>query len=549
MAIGLAPLAFGSSSVFAQPTSRPRLHAMIVGINTYPGRIGLRGPRGEMSYSKIRSLQGCINDARAIESAIKPIAATLHVLLDRDVTRARFLETWKQMVTQSSRGDTLLVTYSGHGGQENSSTATHTSDGLHDTFILSNFDSSQPGLNAERILDDEMQGLWLSVQGRNTVIFVADSCHAGGMTREADLRAQVEYRTPGRYDIEGDLGTQVIIPANAGRLELPHVVFLSGAQHNELVPEIQIDGRFQGALSLSFAGAIANADTNHDNVITGEELSRYVIRQTRAYSDSSQHPTVRWPQADVRSGLRPEDPLIYLGKPVTVPEPLIVVDPPAGGVRLQLLNFPADRSDELQRGLKGATVVTPPQAADLSWDAATEEVIDQLGNIVASRVKAGDLQAVVDRTHLIGLLRKLVGRSGIDVRLLLPGESPSSPPSRESDRRHKKGAKVDFFAAGVGLPNYMMFDIGGNGTIQVLEQQRNASPAPEAVQFTIEASEPFGADFLVTLASPKYMSELFGAIERLDGTRNCAALTAALQKYASGNGLRAGIQGVFTSEK
>jgi hypothetical protein len=544
MATGLAPLALGSIRGLAQPASRPRLHAMIVGINTYAGRVGVRS-RGseEMSYSKIRNLQGCVNDARAIESAIKPIAATIRLLLEKDATRAGFLETWKQMVARSSPGDTLLVTYSGHGGQEDSSTATHTSDGLHDTFILSNFDSSQPGLNTERILDDEMQGLWRSVQGHNTVIFVADSCHAGGMTREVDSRVEVQYRSAGHYDIEGDLSALVTIPVNADRLELPHVVFLSGAQHNELVPEIRIDGRFQGALSLSFARAIGEADTNHDNVITGAELSSYVLRQTRAYSDSSQHPTVRWPQADVRSGLRPEDPLIYLGQSVVIP------DPPTSDVRVELLNFPQDKGDELSRDLKRGVVVKAPQAADLKWDAGTKEVIDQLGNVVALGVQTGDLQAVVDRTQLISLLRKLVGKSGIDMRLLIPGESPSSPPSRESDRRHKKGARVDLFAQGVDLPNYMMFDISGNGTIQVLEKQRNANPAPKDVQFTIEASEPFGTDFLVTVASPTYIPEVFGAIERLDGTRNCAALSVALEKYASANGVRVGIQGVFTSEK
>ena len=496
-----------------------------------------------MSYTKIRNLQGCVNDARAIESAIRPIAATVRVLLDSEVTRAAFFQSWQQMVAQSSPGDTLLVTYSGHGSQENGSTAAHTADGLHDTFVLSNFDSSQPPLNAERILDDEMQGLWRSVQGRDTVIFLADSCHAGGMTREADPRVEVHFRTAGPYDIEGELATPVIIPTDASRLELPHVVFLSGAQHHELVPEIQIDGRFQGALSLSFAKAIAEADTDRNNVITGAELSTYVLRSTRAFSDSSQHPSVRWPQADVRFGLHPEDPLIYLGQPLT-----IAPGRPTDAVRLRLLNFPDDKSEAIGRSLKRATVTTPPQAADLTWDANTKEVIDNLGNIVASGVQAGDLQAVVDRTQLIGALRKLVGKSGIDMRLLLPGESPASPPSPESDRRHKKGAHVDLLATSVNLANYIMFNIGGDGTIQVLEAKRDASPPPKDVQFTIEVSQPFGADFLVTVASAQYVPALYGAFERMDNTKDCAALAETLEKSAHDTDLRVGIQGVFTSE-
>lgn len=558
VAAGLVPLPYRPGRATAQPApgagsglapsaTPPRLHAMIVGINTYSGRTGIRGRDGTMHYQKIRDLRGCVNDAQAIAGAVKPIAATLRVLLDGAVTRASFFATWKQMVALSSPGDILLVTYSGHGSQENGSNgsvATHTADGLHDTFVLSSFDSSGPPLNTERILDDEMQGLWRAVQGRNRVIFVADSCHAGGMTREADSRVAVNYRTPGAYDIEGELSTAVPIPVDAGRLELPHVVFLSGAQHNELVPEIEIEGRWQGALSLSFSRAIAQADTNRDNVITGAELSSYVLRAVRAFSDSAQHPSVRWPQADIRSGLGPDDPLLYLGAPLP--------NPPASAsntaVRLQLLNVADDTRRDVAGRLQRASIVSPQQAADLTWDGRAGEVIDPLGNIVASGIAAGDLQAVVDRTRLIGMLRTRVGRSGIDMRLLLPGELPSGPPTRESDRRHKKGAHVDLFAAGINLPNYLMFNVGGNGTIQVLESKRNASPAPQDVRFTIEVSQPFGADFLVTIASAQY-APLYGAIERLDQTRDCAALAELLEKNADGTGLRIGMQGVFTSEK
>src|SRR6202043_1324124 len=119
----------------------------------------------------------------------------------------------------------------------------------------------------ERILDDEVQGLWNSVQGRNRIIFVADACHSGGMTRQIDARiaAELRYRTAGLYDVENDLQTEIKILRSSNLLELPHVVFLSGAQDGELVPELVIDGRPQGALSWSFADAIAGrADSNRD---------------------------------------------------------------------------------------------------------------------------------------------------------------------------------------------------------------------------------------------------------------------------------------------
>ena len=57
---------------FTQGAGRPNLHAMIVGINAYTGRVG-SGNRGSANpvFRAIKPLRGCLNDARTIEQAIK----------------------------------------------------------------------------------------------------------------------------------------------------------------------------------------------------------------------------------------------------------------------------------------------------------------------------------------------------------------------------------------------------------------------------------------------------------------------------------------------
>src|SRR5262249_33251708 len=144
-------------------------------------------------------------------------------------------------------------------------------------------------------------------------------CHAGGMTRGVDARliGDVRYRTEGRYDIEGDLQGVVPFPTAITTLEVPHVVFLAAAQYHELVPEIMINGRYHGALSFAFASSLSGlADSNQDGVITGAELSSYVLRTIRVISESTQNPSVRWPTPDARSGvdMRP-DQALFLRKP------------------------------------------------------------------------------------------------------------------------------------------------------------------------------------------------------------------------------------------
>jgi hypothetical protein len=172
--------ALGATALFAMPFiyagkaqvlgARPNLHAMIVGINTYTGSIG-RGRGGSRTVSKIRQLKGCINDASVIETALRPLATTMRTLKDREATRSRFLASWREMSVRAAPGDTLLLTYAGHGGQE-----TTPSGERVETLIFSGFDDGQPWGGADRIINHEMKELFRSALARmQTVIFVADA--------------------------------------------------------------------------------------------------------------------------------------------------------------------------------------------------------------------------------------------------------------------------------------------------------------------------------------------------------------------------------------
>ena len=88
------------------------------------------------------------------------------------------------------------------------------------------------------------------------------------MTRSAvDSRVEdtITYRTVHKYDYASALPGPVKIPSIPDNDDQPHVLYLAGAEDNELVPEFRINGRYQGALSLAFAQALAGAaDSNGD---------------------------------------------------------------------------------------------------------------------------------------------------------------------------------------------------------------------------------------------------------------------------------------------
>ena len=115
-------------------------------------------------------------------------------------------------------GDTLVLTYAGHGGQEPARVAGSERDGLDEVLLLGGFRSSGPGTR-ERIPDDEFNR-WFAEAGERKlrVIFVADSCHAGTLTRTVDPRAPAVSVRTARYTIGDDM-LELEMPEAAAAIE------------------------------------------------------------------------------------------------------------------------------------------------------------------------------------------------------------------------------------------------------------------------------------------------------------------------------------------
>jgi len=93
--------------------------------------------------------------------------------------------------------------------------------------------------------------------------------------------------------------------------------------------------------------------------------------------------------------------------------------------RVGCLGHASDAGTRSRKTLKSATVVD-------SWDAASREVLDRIGQI----------PSVIDRTNEIAAIRQMVVNSGFDVRLLLQGDQPLAPSiaSRSEVDVNKRGS-------------------------------------------------------------------------------------------------------------
>ena len=322
------------------------------------------------AYAELQDLGGAVNDARDVAGALSRAGVgDLVVLEDEAASRERVAAEWRAMVARAAPGDTLVLTYAGHGGQEPARVPGSERDGLDEMLLLSGFTSSGPGTR-ERIRDDELN-LWFAEAGERglRVIFVADSCHAGTLTRSIDPRAPVMAVRTAQYTISDDM-LMLELPDEAAAIqeaELAHVSFLAAGQDHQQVPEIALPGPHgepepRGALSYVFARALEGAaDDDGDGVLQRAELWRFVRENVRMRSGARQTPNL---MPNEGGG----EPVLRLGRSAWA-------DADMAPLRLAILNAEPGTLDAVRQTLPGVSVVPVGDAPDLIWDAAYGQVV------------------------------------------------------------------------------------------------------------------------------------------------------------------------------
>ena len=170
-------------------------------------------------YVELRDLAGAVNDARDIASALAAGGvADLVVLEDAAASRERIAGEWQALLDRAVSGDTLVLTYAGHGGQEPARVPGAERDGRDEVLLLGGFRSTGPGTR-QRIFDDELNQWFVEAGERGLrVVFVADSCHSGTLTRSVDPRAPAGALRTATYTIDDDL-LELDMPEAAATLD------------------------------------------------------------------------------------------------------------------------------------------------------------------------------------------------------------------------------------------------------------------------------------------------------------------------------------------
>lgn len=541
------------------------------------------------AYQHVRQLKGAVADARDIQSTLEAVGVRdVVTLIDEQAERATFLREIGALVGRTKPNDLIFLSIAGHGTQEPERIKGSEPDGLENVFLLASFEPTSTG-SQQRILGSEFNHFIKQFESRGAkVVFIADTCHGGGMARDIDPRAEeMSFRQVPRYTLLVD-SLKPVTEANdpLSELDLDRTAFLAAVDRHTKAPEVRIPGieGLRGALSYAISRAIeGNADADHDGKVTLKELFENVRQVVYQLSDQRQNVVTmtspsQSPEKSVVFGLTRGISLVQApsgGTPpssnsafpaTTNPPSTNKTSPPAASgagsgtqaassappaasqssspliagviekpIRLAALDgkltyFPSVKSRDTT-----IETVRPTDNPDLIWDPTSHDVI-AWGDVIAYNVDAADLPSVIDRTAAIRALKQYSTRSPQVMRV-----SPD-------DRQHHRGQKIEIDLSDVGARAVIIFNVSGDGTVQML-YPINSDPSPPTsknLTLTLRVREPFGAEQIIAITSRERMVELEKTFLQLDQRRAPGQIIKILQRYALADA-RIGSIGFFTT--
>jgi hypothetical protein len=487
------------------------------------------------NYEYVQHLDGARNDAVDMSQALQKYGTDkLVTLLDRQATKANVVNAWQSIMAEAQPGDTVFFSYAGHGAQAPELNAGDEKDGLDEFLVLSGFNPDDLQHTwKETIFDNEVHQWFADAGSRGIkVLFISDSCHAGGMDRTVTGKLRYIPPTKQRWLSEWIAKITRGGGASAGPAtvhETPDNVTLVAATSEELpVPEVAIDGKTRGALSWTMARAIeGRADQNQDGIVTQAELEDYVLATVRIRSESLQVPQfITAPDANG------ENPMLVLR-----PQQVEMVNAAPGGnsgpgqtAMTRELGF----TPVLPLDIKGTTVRPQDTAAGEKpyiWDAKTGLFQTPNGDIAAEKVTKFTVDDIVSKYILLSYLKAISAQHPDQIEL-----APEKP-------YYSSGERIKIKNMSTKYQNMVAFNLANTGEVQYIDMVVAGQPVNGTPLQEMKIVEPFGADHLVVISSDSSLEAIGRIIERgINPKKLLAELTSRLEN----RNVKIAIEAIYT---
>ena len=140
-------------------------------------------------------------------------AKDVTALIDDKADRAGILREIDGLLVRTRPNDLVILSIAGHGTQEPERVKGSEPDGMENVFLLAGFEPTAAG-SQQRVLGKEFNHFIKQFELRGArVVFVADTCHGGGMAREVDPRGdEMSFRQVPSYRLTDDTLKPVTTP-------------------------------------------------------------------------------------------------------------------------------------------------------------------------------------------------------------------------------------------------------------------------------------------------------------------------------------------------
>lgn len=226
---------------------QPKVWALVVGVAAYDHMPVLRYTDDDAYrfYAFLKSLEGgALPDEQ------------LRILIDEDASRANILDNLKELFEQAGPNDLVMFYFSGHG--------------LNGSFLPIDFD----GFN-NKIAHDEIAEAFNHCRAKYRLC-IADACHSGSI---------LAMRSGGNEPVLSQY-YQTLARSVSG------TALIMSSKGDET--SLESAGLRQGVFShFLIRGLKGEADTDHDKMVTVEELYNFVNRNVRDYTGNRQSPVLK----------------------------------------------------------------------------------------------------------------------------------------------------------------------------------------------------------------------------------------------------------------
>ncbi|NVO09598.1 MAG: caspase family protein [Bacteroidales bacterium] len=257
--------------------------ALCVGINKF-------------KYFPNNALQGCVNDANAMEALLMKWlgfeATDITKLTDEQATKSNIMNNLKEMVNGAKKGkyNYLVFSISSHGTQVPDRNRDE-DDGADEAYCPYDLRSSGDVWDpAHIIIDDELHDLFASLPNNVLLEVFADTCHSGTSLKSIDLLhdRRPRWMPPPSYTAFEKINGHQSRGLNYTFLEkgIVHHILWAGCRADQTSADANIDNNWHGAFTYYFCQAINETK----NQLSRKEVLTIVRNKLKAahYSQTPQ---------------------------------------------------------------------------------------------------------------------------------------------------------------------------------------------------------------------------------------------------------------------